>query len=692
MKTSYFHTLVLLSILCSGSACFSKKNSSAATSSTSSSTTTDNGGSSSGGSSSGGTSGGSSSGGNGGGSSSPTSFTDATASDFALGTFLGLTRNSTSGEFSAAAFPSTAFPQGFNQTGLVALYQFEDSSGTTFAETSGGPNPQDHALDSNSGQKPQQTSIGVRGKGIQLSNSQSQHNFVPSSNVPSWTELPKSSGGVMDPVTACVWAKFEPTNSQYALIFSYGNTAPNQALYIGAEVVSPTNNRLVIGPYANHLSIDNFWQPKVWKQVCVSYDGAVMKIYGNGSLVLSQNATLQVNPQYFTVGTQIGGYGSHWNGEIDELSLWKRELSSSQILALYNHQKLESPSFTSRIMNFGSNLVSGTFKIQTPIPYGKNLKDNQFDESSSPGGINMSENVLLFHFDESSGSIHESSGTSLAATCSGSNCPTQGAPGVHGKALSFAGSQSQYLTVPQSNLSTHALPSGASPMSVCSWARSSLGNAMSGWTWVFSYGPGSGHDREFFLMGADSSKLSVNGMEVPSFWADSKWKFVCYTYDGANTQKLYTNGTLVATKTDVTLNLNPSQAPINIGCGHYFGNNPSEYWTGDIDELSVWKKELTASEVEKMYLRGVVQFNIQGRICSSSGCSTEQFIGKDGTSSTSFSMADLLGTNGIYSASLPSAFLNLITGSYFQYKIITEPNPLLPEVKLPIVTSVSVER
>lgn len=73
-----------------------------------------------------------------------------------------------------------------------------------------------------------------------------------------------------------------------------------------------------------------------WNMITGSYDGSSLKFYINGQLIRTLAITGPVNystdPLYF--GT-TGSAGQNFKGNIDDIGIWDRALSSNEILALY---------------------------------------------------------------------------------------------------------------------------------------------------------------------------------------------------------------------------------------------------------------------------------------------------------------------------------------------------------------------
>ena len=94
---------------------------------------------------------------------------------------------------------------------------------------------------------------------------------------------------------------------------------------------------------------------------------------------------------------------------------------------------------------------------------------------------------------------------------------------------------------------------------------------------------------------------------------------------------------------------------------------------GELDEVAIWNRALSANEVRDLYLRGAVRLKYQTRFCDDSGCDTEAFIGPDGTIGTYFSE---LNNSALTTPSLSfSSFAGVDNlngpGRFFQYKAFT---------------------
>ena len=136
------------------------------------------------------------------------------------------------------------------------------------------------------------------------------------------------------------------------------------------------------------------------------------------------------------------------------------------------------------------------------------------------------------------------------------------------------------------------------------WNKTYDGSNFYGWAlinnnqyWVFSIGNGTNDIQ----------------LQAPSFTATNTWYNVVITRLGSTRSRMYVNGSLVNNNSSTinpnfNSNMTPSIAVANFGptfsntIAYYLSNNSK------IDELNVWNKELTATEVTELYNSGVGKF------------------------------------------------------------------------------------
>jgi Concanavalin A-like lectin/glucanases superfamily len=209
---------------------------------------------------------------------------------------------------------------------------------------------------------------------------------------------------------------------------------------------------------------------------------------------------------------------------------------------------------------------------------------------------------LYYKLDESSGNVSDATGNALTGT----NTDVTFGSGKIGNAGTFNGTSSRIST------STTLRYERTKAFSVSAWIKTSVS---SGERAIYSTQENSGSYRGFTFWSSygGSNKLFVSigntggviekGATTTSL-ADGTWKHVVFTYDGSSTAagvNMYVNGSLesMSTSTD-TLG-----SSIVGTSGVYLGRRDDGlYYSGDMDELGVWNRVLSATEVSTLYNSG----------------------------------------------------------------------------------------
>jgi hypothetical protein len=160
-----------------------------------------------------------------------------------------------------------------------------------------------------------------------------------------------------DYVTMCAWVKYTGTQA-LSFVGGYGNTGTaGYSLYINCAGGNPTNFGFIAGN-GNTISGGtpsvNFGTPGVStiNYICGTFDGSVLRGYQNGVL---RNTVTQPTPGplvYPTTGSSPVTGGLHigiivsslaaaryWTGNIYQIKIYNRALSTTEILQNYNTTK-----------------------------------------------------------------------------------------------------------------------------------------------------------------------------------------------------------------------------------------------------------------------------------------------------------------------------------------------------------------
>ncbi|HZF18150.1 MAG TPA: LamG-like jellyroll fold domain-containing protein [Burkholderiales bacterium] len=207
-----------------------------------------------------------------------------------------------------ASAPSPVFAQA---TGLVAAYALNEGSGTTVADSSGNNN--NGTLSAATW-----TTAGKFGNALTF-NGTSARVTVPNSTSLRLTNGMTLEAWVFPTGSLTSWRSVvDKTVDGYYLM---GSSDPNNRPAVGGTWTSGNQN--LIAPTALTLN--------AWTHLAATFDGATVKLYVNGTQVASQ---AQTTPLTATTGTlQIGAdsYGEFFAGRIDEVRIYNRALSVTEI-------------------------------------------------------------------------------------------------------------------------------------------------------------------------------------------------------------------------------------------------------------------------------------------------------------------------------------------------------------------------
>lgn len=144
--------------------------------------------------------------------------------------------------------------------------------------------------------------------------------------------------------TICAWIKpntgYGKNNADYIDIVSrWGSISPNAASYFlaisssGKIKAAITNNGYDITAGSGNTTI----AVGKWSHIAMTFDGESVNLYVNGVKdgSFSSNAP-QASSYTLYIGSQRGGF-AYFNGSIDDVYLFKRTLTSNEILELYEN-------------------------------------------------------------------------------------------------------------------------------------------------------------------------------------------------------------------------------------------------------------------------------------------------------------------------------------------------------------------
>ena len=453
-------------------------------------------------------------------------------------------------------------------TNLYAIYKAESSGAslkTNIYRIYNGDNVNDSSVNAQNG-----TNIG----GVTFTTGKIGNAFT--FNGSNYVKLPNSSlNSLTGDFSVSLWFYGNGSGVVQAL---FSNTGYNGTIDKGFWIYQTTAYEIITAIYGGGgttslktTSITN----GVWHHIVVTRLGSTRtRIYINGALATSNSDTR--NPEYFTNNTPCIGaldYNPNFalttyyasNGtKIDGLNVWDRELSTGEVAELYNSGSgAEYP--------FAVGTINSTNDV-----YGIN-------HGTAQGGLTYTTGK--------SGNAFTFNGTTAAVSL-----PTN-------MFNSFTGdfSISTWLYIPTIYLTSDTIYL-LSNLYAPSWAVNFKGFAL------FTNG------NNIYFRLADGSSVSGNtGFYTLSHAAtlsSNTWYHIVATRKGSTGSKIYLNGSLVASDSNTVNAVMHTTMTPQIGRMYIQGVQNGYYApnASKIDELNIWNKELSSTEITDLYNSGNGKF------------------------------------------------------------------------------------
>ncbi|MBI4973075.1 hypothetical protein HZC27_00480 [Candidatus Roizmanbacteria bacterium] len=346
-----------------------------------------------------------------------------------------------------------------------------------------------------------------------------------------------------------------------------------------------------------------------WDFLVVTYDGANIRLYLNNILEATTPFTGSIidGTAPFLIGRPFGTSAT-FDGKIDEVSVWKRALTTGEITQLYQ-DGLD-------IFGVGSGSVYRSRDTSTKF-------DATASEKITLGSPQVDAyTTALWHLDETSGAgafLKDSAGTNHLSIGGGTTTSVQG---FYGRGRYFNGASSEYLTVADSS----AWNFGGNDFSIDFWMNAPSAPANDKviiGRWSDWYGGGvngyPGWGVQLYTSGTvgfweQAGSGYGDGCGYASVWshaasslasvADGKWHHVAFSKTGS-TGNLYVDGVYNSNTTGYS-GVCYQSTNLNIGKGHP-GNPDStqRYYTGSVDEIRIKNgSSMSAEEIAEAYRAG----------------------------------------------------------------------------------------
>jgi len=424
----------------------------------------------------------------------------------------------------------------------------------------------------------------------------------------------------------------ENATSHVYLMYASDN-APYPAAYVR------TNGTEQSAPGTNPLPLN------AWSHLAATYNGSVLRIYVNGTQVASTTVTGSIDTS--TQPLQIGGnsvWGEYFAGRIDELRIYNRALSASEIAADMNAPigsgsgDTQSPTAPSNLVataisssqvnlswtgstdnvavatylvercfvagcsafaqiasttstSYSNTALSAstsyTYRIRAADAAGNLSGYSNTATATTASGSGSEGLVAAYSFDEGTGTtLGDNSGNSNTGTIANGSWTSTG---KFGSALTFDGTSTMVTVADSASLD---LTTG---MTLEAWVYPTT---LSDWRTVLMKEKPEAH--VYLLYAHDNAPhpalyVRADGLEyfVPGTAGlpVNTWSHLAATYDGI-TLRLYVNGTQVASGA-LSVAIDSSTSPLRIGGNSIWG----EYFAGRIDEIRIYNRALSSAQV-----------------------------------------------------------------------------------------------
>ena len=441
---------------------------------------------------------------------------------------------------------------GITNNGLVGYWSFEDATGTKATDFSGQGNTGTLTnMDANT-----DWVAGKIGKALDFDGVDDYMTATAST-------LPTGS----NPVTVAAWFYVNSYDNIRTAIAGYGQLATNYANFEMIIGTSGENRRIMIVTEGTSMYGTASVTTGIWHHGVIIDDGTNMEIYLDGQLDASA-ARLSVSnklSQYVYIGDYINQSES-WelNGKVDDVRIYNRALSATEILTLYNSTK--STKVNSSQNNKLTNGLVGLWSFDGP--------------------------------DISGTTAYDRSGNANNGTLTGS--PSLIA-GRIGQGMSFDG-VNDYANITSADsikfTSTFSASAWINPDSI------TVTEKFSGIVGKGGYGLNSGWELVLNRDNTGAAAIGTLGFVVKqtdvytsTVLSVGRWYHVVVTFDGS-TKRIYLNGVLDNSEAGGSFTADDQLVYIGV-------RNPAEYhfgyFEGDMDDVRIYNRALSTSEIQMLY-------------------------------------------------------------------------------------------
>ena len=356
------------------------------------------------------------------------------------------------------------------------------------------------------------------------------------------------------------WVKSDLTSTNQGCFYTQtGNTSSSggENSSIGVSFFGTNvNARHRLGNYIL-MAIDFAPLEQTWNFYASTWDGLYLRVYKNGVFIDSAYyPTITTITTKFLIGSAYTGAPSYFfQGKLDDVAVYNRALTPSEIAVMYSQSTVSLPPWLP-----SNGLVAW-------YPFNGNANDESGNNRN--GTINSGVTLTTDRFGNAN-SAYNFNGTS-------GYIRNDAFPTTLGGYTYFGWYKSELTSYADCNAYTQTGFNASGEVS--SFGISSAGTVISARHRLSN----------MTLMGCGASPLDLN------------WNMLATTWDG-QWVRVYKNGT----KIDSAYYPNRSTlgSKFFIGCGFNYGNLISYFFQGKLDDIGVYNRALTQSEITGIYQGG----------------------------------------------------------------------------------------